>query len=107
MIKLPGCKFSRIDYFRGLIDGDGSLGLTSQGFPFLSLVTSSSHIAIEYLELIKQVTGKVKNSNRNTRDNIYNIVVYKEDAQLIVRHLYYTDCLALSRKLIKASEVLG
>lgn len=107
LIKLPGCKFSQIDYFRGLIDGDGSLGLTSQGFPFLSLVTSSSHIAIEYLELIKQVTGKVKNSNRNTRDNIYNIVVYKEDAQLIVRHLYYTDCLALSRKLIKASEVLG
>jgi hypothetical protein len=40
LIKPPTCNFSKIIYFRGLIDGDGSLGLTSKGFPFLSLVTS-------------------------------------------------------------------
>ncbi|MBW4649699.1 MAG: hypothetical protein KME06_13560 [Kastovskya adunca ATA6-11-RM4] len=106
-IKLPSCSFSKVDYFRGLIDGDGSLGLTSKGFPFLSLVTSSSYIAIEYLELIKQITGKTKSCNKNTRDSVYNLVVYKEDAQGLVRHLYYDGCLALTRKLIKASEVLS
>ncbi len=107
IVKPPSCNFSKVDYFRGLIDGDGSLGLTAKGFPFLSLVTSSSHIAVEYLELINQITGKVKTSNRNTRDNVYNIVVYKEDAQILTNHLYYDGCLALPRKLIKASEVLS
>ncbi|MBD2446886.1 hypothetical protein H6G76_06855 [Nostoc sp. FACHB-152] len=107
LIKLPSGQFSKVDYFRGLIDGDGSLGLTAKGFPFLSLVTSSSKIAVGYIEFINQVTGKVKTSTRNTRDSVYNIVVYKEDAQILVRHLYYDNCLALSRKLIKASEVLS
>lgn len=107
LIKPPSCTFSRADYFRGLIDGDGSLGLTSKRFPFLSLVTSSSYIVIEYLELINQFTGKVKTSNRNARDSVYNIVVYKEDAQILTRYLYYDGCLALARKVIKASEVLG
>lgn len=107
LIKTPSCSFSKVDYFRGLIDGDGSLGLTSKGFPFLSLVTSSSHIVVEYLELINQITGKVKTTNRNTRDNVYNIVAYKEDAQLLAKQLYYDGCLALPRKLIKASEVLS
>jgi hypothetical protein len=104
-IKPPNCNFSKVDYFRGLIDGDASLGFTSKGFPFLSLVTSSSDIAIEYLEFINPIIGKVKISNRNVRDNVYNIAVYKEDSQILARHLYYDSCLALSRKLIKASEV--
>ncbi|NJK49129.1 hypothetical protein HC931_13950 [Candidatus Gracilibacteria bacterium] len=106
-IKPPTCKFSKVDYFRGLIDGDGSLGLTSKEFPFLSLVTSSSYIITEYLELIHEITGKTKTSNRNARDKIYNVVVYKEDAQLLASYLYYKGCLALSRKLLKASQVLN
>ena len=52
LIKLPSGQFSKVDYFRGLIDGDGSLGLTAKGFPFLSLVTSSSKIAVGYIEFI-------------------------------------------------------
>jgi hypothetical protein len=107
LIKAPSCKFSKIDYFRGLIDGDGSLGLTSKGFPFLSLVTSSSLITVEYIELINQITGKAKTSSRNARDGIYNIAVYKEDAQTLARKLYYDGCLALARKLIKANELLS
>lgn len=104
LIQLPNGPFSKIDYFRGIIDGDGSVGLTSNGFPFLSLVTSSSSIATEYLNFIQQVTGKTKQINR---DRIYNIVVYKEDAQLLVTCLYYENCLAVSRKLAKAQEVLN
>lgn len=107
LIKPPSCSFSEVDYFRGLVDGDGSLGLTSKGFPFLSLVTSSSPIACGYLKFINQITGKVKTTTRNTRDQVYNIAVYKEDAQILVKHLYYADCLALPRKLNKASEVLS
>ncbi len=107
LIKPPSCSFSKVDYFRVLIDGDGSLGFTSNGFPFLSLVTSSSHICLEYIELIQQIVGKTKTSKRNTRNNVYNITVYKEDAQILAKYLYYDGCLALSRKIIKANEVLS
>lgn len=106
LVQPPRCCFSKVDYFRGIIDGDGSLGLTVQGFPFLSLVTSSSYIAAEYLDFIQQMTGKSKSSSRNVRDQVYNIAVYKEDAQRLTQCLYYNHCLALPRKLAKADEVL-
>ncbi len=107
LIDIPTCKFSQADYFRGLIDGDGSLGLTCQGFPFISLVTSSSSIANAFLQVIKLTIGKEKTSKRNQRDNVYNIALFKEDAQLLVQFLYYENCLALSRKSQKAREVLS
>ena len=107
IISTPVGEFSRIDYFRGLIDGDGSLGLTAQGFPFLSLITASSAIAGAYLNFLKSITGKEKTSTANVRDSVFNIAVYKEDAQKIVQILYYENCLALPRKLEKARAVLS
>lgn len=107
IIKTPVGKYSKIDYFRGLIDGDGSLGLTSKSFSFLSFITASSEVAFEYLRFLKSITGKQKTSIQNKRDNVFNIAVYKEDAQKVVRTLYYENCLALPRKLEKAKEVLS
>lgn len=107
IISTPIGKYSKADYFRGLIDGDGSLGLTANGFPFLSLVTSSPLIAVEYLNFLESVTGKKKTSKPNKRDNVQNIAVYKEDAQKVARQLYYNKCLALPRKLSKAKDVLN
>ncbi|WCS69027.1 hypothetical protein Goe17_01680 [Bacillus phage vB_BsuM-Goe17] len=95
------------DYFRGIIDGDGSLGITAQGFPFVSLVTESDTLKDEYLAFLETVTGKTKTVRRNTRDNVYNIVVYKEDAQELVRTLNYQEGLCLDRKKKKAEEVLN
>lgn len=105
IIEMPICEYSRIDYFRGLIDG--SLGLTSKSFPFLSFITASPEIDSEYLNFLQLITGKQKTSSQNKRDNVFNIAVYKEDAQKIVRILYYEKCLALPRKLEKAKEVLN
>lgn len=62
IISTPVSKYSKVDYFRGLIDGDGSLGLTANGFPFLSLITASFEIAKEYLDFLKSITGKEKSS---------------------------------------------
>lgn len=107
IISMPIGKYSKVDYFRGLVDGDGSLGLTAQGFPFLSLVTSSQIIAKEYLIFLQSITGKKKTSKPNERDNVQNIVVYKEDAQKVVNQLYYKNSLALERKFQKAKEVLS
>ena len=107
IISIPVGKYSKIDYFRGLIDGDGSLGLTANGFPFLSFITASSEIANEYLSFLKSITDKVKTTTQNKRDNVFNIAVYKEDAQKVVQTLYYKNCLALPRKLKKSNEVLN
>ncbi|KAM3100707.1 LAGLIDADG family homing endonuclease [Phormidesmis sp. 146-35] len=106
LIDVPCCQFSEVDYFRGLLDGDGALGLTTKGFPFLSFVTAGSSIADQYLKFLNRMTGKTKTSSRNVRDQVYNIAVYKEDAQLITQGLYYQDCLALPRKRAKAEDVL-
>jgi len=107
IIKPPCASYSPSDYFRGLLDGDGSIGLTAHGFPFVSLVTSSPQIVGEYLNFIKRVTGKLKTSLPNSRDKIHNIAIYKEDAQALVKHIYYKNCLALPRKKRKAEEVLA
>jgi hypothetical protein len=106
-ISVPSRSFSKVDYFRGVVDADGSLGLTGSGFPFVSLVTSSSLLADAYLRFLCEVTGQVKTSARNKRDGVFNIVVYKEDAQVLATTLYYDSCLALTRKKEAASLVLS
>jgi len=104
-INLPKSELSEKDYFRGVIDGDGSLGLTSNGYPFVSLVTSSEAFAEAYLNFLKGITGKAKNITRNKRDGVFNIAIFKEDAQLLAALLYYPDCLALSRKVEAALKI--
>lgn len=107
IIEPPKTKFVEPDYIRGLIDGDGSLGLTGNGFPFLSFTIKSEKLKEYYLDYIFRKTGKRKNINRNKRDNIYNICVYKEDAQVIIKEIYYENCLCLNRKMKKMKEVLS
>jgi hypothetical protein len=103
---VPNAKVSKVDYFRGLIDADGSLGMTANGFPFLALVTASEFLANAFAGFIFEVTGKSKRVARNARDKIYNITVFKEDAQSLAAKLYYDGCLALARKVLKAKDVM-
>lgn len=97
-IDVPRGEFSRTDYFRGVVDGDGSLGFTAHGFPFLSLCTASDKIAVAYEAFTRQVTGKEKRLKRNSRDGVFNITVFKEDAQSVAATLYSEGCIAISRK---------
>lgn len=104
-IKPPSEPFSEVDYYRGIIDGDGSLGITSKGYPFVSLVTKSEHLAKAYIDFLFRLTGNKKTVNRNKRDQVFNIIVYREDAILVAKALYYDECLCLPRKMVKAEEV--
>lgn len=106
-VKLPKKPYVERDYFRGLIDGDGSLGTTVDNVPFFSLTTSSEDIKEGYLNYIFSITGKRKNLNRNSRDSVYNICMYSEDAQKLTENMYYNDCLCLDRKRASSEEVLN
>jgi len=105
-VKPPEVPYSMSDYLRGLIDADGSLGIEKHGFPFLCLTTSSDAIAHTYMDFLMSITGKRKHQGRNRRDEVYNILIFKEDAQAVVKILYHEGCLALPRKAEKVRGIL-
>ena len=107
IIEPPKHDFSESDYWRGILDADGSLGITANGFPFLSLVTASENLAKSFCELIYKYTGLVNKVNRNSRDGVYNIMLTKEKCQKIISVLYYKDCLSLPRKYETSKKVLS
>lgn len=104
-VNLPG--YSEKDYIRGLIDSDGSLGITSENKPFISLCTQSEKIKDFILNSIFQVTGSEKRLTRNIRDGIYNISIFNEDAVLYTKYLYENSELYLDRKYNKYVEIIS
>ncbi len=101
----PTAPFSEPDFWRGFIDADGSLGLTGAGFPFVSLTTISEAMALAFQGLVEVVTGRRYHGHRSQRDKAWCITAFKEQAQEIVRYLYYPGCLGLDRKIEKAALV--
>ena len=101
----PEAPFAKADYFRGFLDGDGSIGYTGAGFPFVSVSTTSLAMAAAFEQFWYGITGKHKQLNPNTRDAMYALTVTKEAAQAISRAMYYPGCLALSRKRAAAESV--
>ena len=107
LISPPLCDHSIVDYYRGIIDGDGSLGVVSGGRPFISLVTASDPLKAGYTAFIKDVTGQTICVSKNKRDGVYNLMLNTESAQALIGTLYYEGCLALDRKISKAKEALS
>ncbi len=102
----PKTDFCERDYIRGLVDGDGSIGVTVKGFPFISLAIKSEDLKEYLFNIIEKITGERKRLNRNKRDGIYNIMINREKAQEFIKYLYYPNCLALRRKLKSAERAL-
>ncbi|MFE9443376.1 hypothetical protein ACFYO2_31315 [Streptomyces sp. NPDC006602] len=102
----PRVEFSRRDYLRGVIDADGSVGHTSQGFPFISLTTASTAIGAYLCFYAREITGAERTLKRNSRDGIHNILYTKEAAQALGARLYYPGCLSLDRKLNAAESLV-
>jgi hypothetical protein len=106
-VALPETSYSAADYFRGVIDGDGSIGVTGRGLPFISLVTASEPLAKGFIKYIEQCTGSRKTTSRNTRDGVFNISLFREPAQRLIQDLYYPGCLAIQRKSSAASQAMS
>ncbi|MGA9873202.1 MAG: hypothetical protein WBQ44_18930 [Rhodococcus sp. (in: high G+C Gram-positive bacteria)] len=101
----PESPFHERGYFRGLLDGDGSVGFTRTGLPFVSFVTASARLAAYFCATVKTVTGAVRNSNRNTRDNVFSLLVAGEPGAQLAGWVYPPGCLALDRKRSAAVNV--
>lgn len=101
----PRVAFSRRDYLRGVIDADGSIGLTGQGYPFVSLTTASTAVGVHLCRYTRQLTGAKRIIKRNTRDAIHNVAYTKEAAMRLAEDLYYPGCLALERKRTSAASL--
>ncbi|MFI8915628.1 LAGLIDADG family homing endonuclease [Streptomyces sp. NPDC053513] len=104
-IRPPRVQFSRRDYLRGVIDADGSLGWDSEGVPFLSFTSASTAMAAYLCHYTKKITGAERIARRNTRDQVYVITYFKEQAQQLAEHLYYPGCLALEHKKANAAAI--
>ena len=102
----PIGEFCEKDYIRGIIDGDGSIGMRLRKYPFISLTVKSEPLKDYFIGIIEKIIGERKKLDRNKRDNIYNIILNREKAQKFISYLYYPGCLALNRKLKKVREVL-
>jgi hypothetical protein len=102
----PTGEFCEKDYIRGIIDGDGSIGMRLKKYPFLSFTVKSEPLKNYFISIIEKILGERKKLDRNKRDNIYNIMLNREKAQKFVSYLYYPGCLALKRKLRRAREIL-
>lgn len=99
IIDKPIKEFSEIDFIRGLIDGDGSIGFVRDNkYPFISFTTASEKIKEYYIGFLENRLGYRKIVNRNQRDNIYNIMITRDDALTIYKILYYDGCMSLNRK---------
>ena len=95
-----------IDYWRGIIDGDGSIGITKNNIPFISLITCSEKLANQYIEFLEKNIGCKKITSRNKRDQAYVINVNIEYAQKLAKLLYYENCLSIDRKYNSALQVI-
>jgi hypothetical protein len=95
----PAVPFSDADYLRGLVDADGSVAFTSRGsLPFISLTTASAAIKDYFIQSCPKEIGRPRKSQRNRRDDMFNVMAMQEAAVGLASVLYYKGSLALDRK---------
>lgn len=95
----PLNEYSESDFWRGVIDGDGSIGMKKvEQQPFISLVTRSESLKNSYADYIYRLTGFKPTCNRNKRDGVFNLTLHGEKALIIANALYNNANIYIDRK---------
>lgn len=107
IINIPNSEFSKKDFLRGIIDGDGSLGFLKNGDPFISFVTASESLKEFLIDFLfdEKIINYKKINNRNKRDGLFNICLRKKDAQNFVNFLYKDSTIYMNRKKEIADKI--
>jgi hypothetical protein len=101
----PSVDHSSPDYMRGLIDGDGSVGTTAKGYPFVAFVTESAFLLDYVSDFAFDMVGCRRRVKRNARDGVFNIMFANEPAAELARLLYGNGGIALERKQSAAEAI--
>lgn len=101
-------EYEESSFWRGIIDGDGSIGMKKvEEQPFISLTTKSELLKESYCDLIYKITNFRPKCNRNKRDNIFNITLHGEKALKILNFIYKDANIYIDRKYQSYLNLLG
>ncbi len=100
----PVGPFDRRGYLRGLIDGDGSVGLGKTG-PVIAFCSASSSLMTYFCEMVEEVTGVPRKVSYHEKRRMYGNSITGEPAVVFAEWLYPQGCLALDRKMRSAERV--
>lgn len=103
----PKTEYDKKEFWRGVFDGDGSIGFTKDGRPFASLITVSNILHDEFARFLKNELGIVRIVNRNKRNKAYIFSLYDEDAINFCDYIYNGAEIYLERKYEKYKELLS
>lgn len=106
----PIVDYDESAFWRGVIDGDGSLGIRKQSRNrgkeiYLSLTTKSDILKDAFCNYMTKITAKKYNPKRNQRDNIYNITCSQGSAKRVLDDIYKNANIYLNRKYNKYLEI--
>ncbi len=106
IVSPPKVAFAAPDYFRGLLDGDGSIGFTSRDMPFVSFITASPDLAQHFCDTVFEICGVHRTASPNKRDGVYNLMVANLAAARLARWAWYSpDVVGIGRKKKAAASV--
>jgi hypothetical protein len=96
------------DFWRGVVDGDGSLCIKSTGYFCCTLCSASWDFICQFKEFLAtiEVIRKITVDARK-KSPLYSIQLSGWQARRLVRELYQDCCMALDRKLSIAERVMS
>lgn len=109
------------DFWRGALDGDGHIGFLTRKYtrkdgnkivykyPKINLASASEDFALQFKEFVDELFGyEVVRVKFFKSAGIYHANINKTDEVImLLRHLYYFDCLCLDRKLESYQQLLA
>jgi hypothetical protein len=91
-------------FWRGVVDGDGSLGVTSKGFPEFQVV-GSRRVMDAFLDFLRREAAAARMTVRPSK-SIYTVATAGHTATRVIRLLYGDASVGLERKANIARAIL-